>query len=77
MFECYICGLIFPAKNLGSKEAMVTYWHEKKNIWKIDPFLVNVFKRYKKTNKLSLKGARISAGAHSCIYCSNSVEQFI
>ena len=41
----------------------------KKHTWNIDPFRwtpLNIKK--KQTNKLSLKGARISAGEHSCIY---------
>ena len=31
MFECYIWGRIFPAKNLGFKDTMVTFDMKNKN----------------------------------------------
>ena len=49
---------------------------EKIHIWNIDLFFGERLLKSWKTNKLSLKGGRISAGGHGWIYCSTSVEQF-
>ena len=77
MFECYIWGRIFPAKNLGFKDTMVAYWHEKQKKKNALEIWIFFWWTLWKTKKLSLKDARISAGEHSCIYYSSSVEQFI